>query len=94
MPLTYNNVDSGLLTKWTANAVELLQGKKIVEVRYLSDEEMQGNSWHKRHICFVLDSGDICVLSSDDEGNNGGAMFVYKPDGTEKGIPVLYDKGK
>jgi hypothetical protein len=45
--------------------------------------EMMG--WYKRPVCFFLDNGVSCILSSDDEGNDGGVLF-YGSDGV---LPTL-----
>lgn len=90
--MTYNNVNPDLLNKWTKVAEETLVGKKIVGVRFLSDEEMEGNGWYKRPLCFILDDGTICVVAADDEGNNGGALFTNDKNGNDTGgIPTLYN---
>jgi hypothetical protein len=60
---------------WTKKAKEVLEGRKIVEVRYLNDEEMEDIGWYSRPICFTLDNGTYCTLSQDDEGNDGGVLF-------------------
>jgi hypothetical protein len=56
-----------------------------VEVRYLNDEEMEMMGWYKRPVCFFLNDGTSCILSCDDEGNDGGVLF-YNSDGV---LPVL-----
>lgn len=63
------------LTKWNKIAKETLEGRTIVEVRYLNDEEMEDMGWYSRPICFFLDNGVSCILSADDEGNDGGVLF-------------------
>jgi hypothetical protein len=73
------------LTKWNKIAKDTLQGRKIVEVRYMNDKEMEEMGWHSRPICFLLDNDVICILSSDDEGNDGGVLF-YGSDGV---LPTL-----
>lgn len=78
---TQNNVQE----IWTKRAKEVLQGKTIVEVRYLNDEEMEMMGWYKRPICFFLNDGTSCILSMDDEGNDGGVLF-YGSDGI---LPTL-----
>lgn len=70
---------------WTKKAKEVLQGKTITEVRYLNDKEMEDMGWYKRPICFFLNDGTSCILSMDDEGNDGGVLF-YNSDGV---LPVL-----
>ena len=70
---------------WTTKAKEVLEGRTITEVRYLTDEEMNEMGWYKRPICFFLDNGEYCILSCDDEGNDGGVLF-YGKNGV---LPVL-----
>ncbi len=72
-------------TYWTKKAKEVLQGKTIVEVRYLNDEEMEDIGWSSRPICLFLNDGTYCTLSSDDEGNDGGVLF-YNENGV---LPTL-----
>ena len=64
-----------LMDKWNKISQEVLLGRTIVEVRYLTDEEMEDIGWYSRPICFILDNGVYCTLSSDDEGNDGGVLF-------------------
>jgi hypothetical protein len=74
-----------LTEKWTSKAREVLKGRTIKEARYLTDEEMKMMGWYKRPICFFLDNGVSCILSCDDEGNDGGVLF-YGKDGV---LPTL-----
>lgn len=73
------------LTKWNKIAKETLEGKTIVEVRYMNDQEMEMMGWYSRPICFFLNDGTCCLLSSDDEGNDGGVLF-YNENGV---LPTL-----
>jgi hypothetical protein len=73
------------LTKWNKVAKETLEGKTIVEVRYMNDQEMEMMGWYSRPICFFLSDGTCCMLSSDDEGNDGGVLF-YNENGV---LPTL-----
>ena len=57
------------------------QGMSIV----INDEELENMGWNSRPLCFFLDNGTSCVLSMDDEGNDGGVLF-YGKDGV---IPVI-----
>ena len=70
---------------WNQKAKEVLEGRTIVEVRYLNDEEMENIGWNSRPICFILDNGTYCTLSQDDEGNDGGVLF-YNENGV---LPTL-----
>ena len=67
-----------LQTKWNETAKEVLEGRTRKSVRYLNDEEMEMMGWYKRPICFFLDNGESCILSCDDEGNDGGVLFYGK----------------
>lgn len=79
------SVDPKVLVKWSTEAKKVLKGKTIVDVRYLTDEEMEMMGWFKRPICFFLNDGTSCILSCDDEGNDGGVLF-YGKDGV---LPTL-----
>jgi hypothetical protein len=72
-------------TRWTKTAQEALKGKTITEVRYLNDDEMEMLGWSKCPIVFFLNDGTHCILSADDEGNNGGSLFY----GEEGVLPTL-----
>lgn len=80
----------------TKTAKDILQGRTIVEVRYLTEDETEHMGWYKRPICFVLDNGTICVPQMDDEGNDGGSLFyqqIIEKDGMkyehQSVIPVM-----
>jgi hypothetical protein len=64
-----------MIEKWDKVSQDVLKGRTIVEVRYLNDEEMEMMGFYKRPVCFFLDNGVSCILSSDDEGNDGGVLF-------------------
>jgi len=64
-----------VLNHWTKKSKEVLEGRTIVEVRYMNDEEMEDIGWDSRPIIFILDNGTYCTLSCDDEGNDGGVLF-------------------
>ena len=80
-----SKVEPKILKQWTDNSKKVLQGKTITEVRYLNDEEMEMMGWYKRPVCFFLNDGTSCILSCDDEGNDGGVLF-YGKDGV---LPTL-----
>jgi hypothetical protein len=66
------------LQHWNDTAEKVLKGRTIVEARYLNDKEMMMMGWYKRPLCFFLDDGTSCILSMDDEGNEGGSLFYGK----------------
>jgi hypothetical protein len=77
--------DKELHAHWNGVAKKVLLGKIIVDVRYLNDKEMEMMGWHSRPVCFFLNDGTSCILSCDDEGNDGGVLF-YGANGV---LPVL-----
>ena len=80
-----SKVEPKILKQWTDKSKKVLQGKTITEVRYLNDKEMEMMGWYKRPVCFFLNDGTSCMISCDDEGNDGGVLF-YGKDGT---LPTL-----
>ncbi len=66
--------------KWNDIARALLVGRRIVEVSYMTREEAAGLGWSRRPVVLVLDDGTQVYASSDDEGNNGGALFTSSHD--------------
>ena len=78
-------MSNDILTTWNTKAKEVLVGKKIVEARYLNDEEMDMMGWTGRPLCFFLNDGTSCILSMDDEGNDGGVLFY----GSNGVLPLL-----
>ncbi len=74
-----------VIEKWSKKSKEVLEGKTIVEVRYMNDQEMEDIGWSSRPIVFFLNDGTYCTLSQDDEGNDGGVLF-YNENGV---LPTL-----
>lgn len=70
--------------RWKAQAKELLVGKKIVDVGYLTSGEAEAMGWTKRPVVLTLDDGTYIFPSMDDEGNDGGALFS-----SNEGLPTI-----
>ena len=68
--------DKKIETYWTGIAQAQLLGKKIVEVRYLSQEEADDLGWDERCVVIHLDDGNLILPSRDDEGNGAGSLFT------------------
>ena len=56
-----------------------LRGRTIKDVRYMTAAEAQSFDWFCRPIVLVLDNGDQLVPQRDDEGNDGGALYISRP---------------
>lgn len=74
---------------WTKYAKDALVGRKIVRVRYLTDEEMEDMGWYSRPIVMQLDDDTLVFPSADDEGNDGGAIFFCTKENPNGVIPVI-----
>lgn len=61
---------------WTQVAQKQLLGRRIVAVRYMTQEEADQLGWSNRVVVIQLDDGNLVFPSMDDEGNNGGALFT------------------
>jgi hypothetical protein len=65
---------------WTKLAGNVLLGKKIVHVQYMSKEEAEEIGWFKRPVAFKLDDGTWVIAQCDDEGNDGGVLYYTHED--------------
>ena len=61
---------------WGTLASEKLNGRTIVECRYLTDEEARDLYWDRKCLAIILDDGSYLFPSADDEGNDAGALFT------------------
>ena len=61
---------------WENQAALVLVGRKIKAVRYLYPKEAEGLGWYGRSVVIELDNGVLVWPSSDDEGNDAGALFT------------------
>lgn len=77
------------LNYWNKYASDNLVGKKITAVRYMTDEEVEGMGWDRRALVMQLDNGTLIFPSSDDEGNDAGALFGQTKDGNDLTFPVI-----
>tara|TARA_R100000808_G_C2121037_1_gene132338 strand:- start:349 stop:594 length:246 start_codon:yes stop_codon:yes gene_type:complete len=74
----------------TKIAKDLLVGKKIKEVIYLSSFDADQMLWDRRSIMIIFEDGSSIIPMSDDEGNNGGALH-YHDHGKTETIGVLWN---
>ena len=74
--------------KW-AKQFNHLVGLKIVGVRYLTKEETDANYWYSSPIVIELSDGSALIPQSDDEGNDGGALWIANSKGKQDLIPVI-----
>ena len=65
---------------WGDKVHKAFVGRKIVECRYLTDEEGEAQGWYSSSIVMIFDDGDYFYASTDDEGNGPGALFTSVKD--------------
>lgn len=65
---------------WINKISKQLKGRKIIEVRLMTDEEQEEFDWDNKSIVIFLDDGKCLFPSADDEGNNAGAIFTSYED--------------
>ena len=78
--------EANIESSWNKRANDWLLNRKIVHVSYMTDDERKLHYWYKRPVMFQLDNGLWCYPSQDDEGNDGGALFLTNEEGC---LPVL-----
>tara|TARA_Y100000296_G_C4938464_1_gene140215 strand:- start:37 stop:291 length:255 start_codon:yes stop_codon:yes gene_type:complete len=77
-----------LTKRWNEHAKKLLLNRRIVSVKYMDNDEAKKSLWDDRPVRIILDDGTNILPMSDDEGNNGGALWFGTKDG-EDVLPVL-----
>ena len=77
-----------LSKSWQTRIEKYLLGKSIIKVEYMSEKDADEKGWSKRPIQILLNNGNWLTITSDDEGNEGGAIHTN----IEKLpiIPVIY----
>ena len=65
-----------LCDNWQKRINKYLVGRTIVKVEYCTEELADEQGWSKRPIQLLLNNGVWLTMTSDDEGNNGGAIHT------------------
>lgn len=81
---------AALKRTWIDRARELLVGRTIVDVHWLSDAEMQANLWSTTCPVLILDDGTQLIPVADDEGNQAGVVSS-RPRRATSDSPALWD---
>ena len=68
--------DTELTCHWQKRIDKHLLGRKIVKVEYCSEDLADEQDWSSRPIQIKLDNGIWLTPTSDDEGNDGGAIHT------------------
>lgn len=59
--------------------MDFLVGKKIRRVYQMSEADAEALAWYQKPFIIEFTDGSILIPQSDNEGNNGGAMW-YQDD--------------
>jgi len=73
---------------WQKKINKYLVGRTIVKIEYCVQQLSEDQGWHNRPIQILLDNGTWLTPTSDDEGNNGGAIHTNIKELPI--IPVIY----
>lgn len=65
-----------------------LKGRTIVNARYMTEDEITAQAWHRGAVVLELDDGSLLTPQSDDEGNDPGALR-HVTDRDEFIMPVI-----
>jgi len=85
--LIYNNMpkkESEIIERWEKDTRKFLVGKKIQQVRYMTDSEQEHFGWYNKGIVIFFTDGSHILPSADDEGNNAGALFT-----SDEVLPII-----
>lgn len=63
-----------------------LIGKKVVDIRPMTEKEMIQEYWDTQSTVIVFDDGTYIYASSDEEGNGPGVIFGTRPKGEQFAI--------
>jgi len=74
----------------TKIAKDLLVGKTIKDVVYLSTNDANHSRWFVRPVMIIFDDKSVIIPMRDDEGNDGGALHYYDNEKSET-IGVLWN---
>ena len=83
-----NDPNFKLKNDWAQRFKNLI-GKRIVGVRYLTEEETAASGWYSAPIVIELSDGSALIPQSDYEGNDGGALWIANSKGKEDLAPVI-----
>lgn len=68
------------MRNWSIDATKLFKGKVVSHIRYTNEKEMEELGWYSAAPMIVFTDGSWFLASSDDEGNDSGALWTSHVD--------------
>ena len=62
--------------QWKNRLSPELLGQRIVRMHYMSKRDAEELGWYKRPLMLMLENGTWIIPQQDDEGNDGGALWL------------------
>lgn len=75
--------------RWIKYGEQHLLGRKVVEVRLLTDSELSNLGWDNATFVIFFNDGTYIFPSQDDEGNGPGALFGHSKKHGDLTFPVM-----
>ena len=63
--------------KWKNRLSPELLGQRIIKMQYMSKKDAKEMGWYKRPLMLMLSNGTWIIPQQDDEGNDGGALWLH-----------------
>ena len=80
--------ENELALSWQKKIEKHLLGKSIIKIEYMSEKDSEEQGFNCRPIQLLLNNGIWLTITSDDEGNDGGAIHTNIKELPI--IPVIY----
>ena len=68
--------EASLGQQWKNRLSPEILGQRIVRMHYMSKKNAEELVWYKRPLMLMLENGTWIIPQQDDEGNDGGAMWL------------------
>ena len=62
--------------QWKNRLSPEILGQRIVRMHYMSKKDAEELGWYKRPLMLMLENGTWIIPQQDDEGNDGGALWL------------------
>ena len=67
---------NSLSQQWKNRLSPELLGQRIGKMQYMRKKDAENMGWYKRPLMLMLENGTWIIPQQDDEGNDGGALWL------------------